>query len=118
IRSAVIEPLGLERELFVGLPVAEHGRAVDMHEPSEAGQVKREQENRPDFRLAGVPGGGGYATARAMAAFYQMMAAGGRLNGVRLVSLRTIEFVTRNFTGDRIDEYMGMPMHRGLGPHS
>ena len=29
-----------------------------------------------------------------------------------------IEFVTRNFTGDRIDEYMGLPMNRGIGPHS
>ena len=25
--------------------------------------------------------------------------------------------MTRNFTGDRVDGYMGMPMHRGLGPH-
>ncbi len=24
--------------------------------------------------------------------------------------------MTRNFTGDRVDGYMGMPMHRGLGP--
>jgi CubicO group peptidase (beta-lactamase class C family) len=28
-----------------------------------------------------------------------------------------IEYVTRNFTSDRIDGNMGMPMHRGLGPH-
>ncbi len=118
IRAAVIEPIGLGRELHVGLAVSEHERAVDMHEPDAEGrQVKRPAENRPEFRLAGSPGGGGYATARAMAAFYQMMLSGGRLNGVRLVSPRTIEFVTRNFTGDRIDEYMGMPMHRGLGPH-
>ena len=33
-------------------------------------------------------------------------------------SPRTIEYVTRNFTGDRVDGYMGMPMHRGIGPHS
>ena len=37
---------------------------------------------------------------------------------MRLLSPRTIEYVTRNFTGDRVDGYMGMPMHRGLGPHS
>jgi CubicO group peptidase (beta-lactamase class C family) len=28
-----------------------------------------------------------------------------------------VQYVTRNFTGDRVDGYMGMPMHRGLGPH-
>ena len=56
--------------------------------------------------------------ARGMAAFYQMLAQGGVLGGMRVLSPRMIEFVTRNFTGDRIDEYMGLPMHRGIGPHS
>jgi CubicO group peptidase (beta-lactamase class C family) len=66
---------------------------------------------------AGVPGGGGYATARGMVALYQMMIGGGMLNSVRLLSPRTLAYAIRNHTGDRIDEYMGMPMHRGLGPH-
>ena len=120
IRENIVEPLGLAGELFVGLPDAQHGRAVDMHEPSADGsrQVKRADENNAEFRRAGTPGGGGYATARAMAAFYQMMVQGGTLNGARLLSPRTIEYVTRNFTADQVDGYMGMPMHRGLGPHS
>jgi CubicO group peptidase (beta-lactamase class C family) len=120
IRKNVIEPLGLERELFLGLPDREHRRTADMYEPSKDGsrQTKREENNTAEFRRAGVPGGGGYATARAMAAFYQMMANQGTLNGVRLLSPRMVTYVTRNFTGDRVDEYMGMPMHRGLGPHS
>ena len=119
IRDNVITPLGLGDELFVGLPDAEHGRAVDMHEPSPDGtrQVRRADENNAGFRRAGVPSSGGYATARAMAAFYHMMLAGGRLNGVRLFSPRLIQYVTRNVTGDMVDGYMGMPMHRGLGPH-
>ena len=120
IRETIVEPLGLGGELFVGLPDAEHDRAVDMHEPSADGarQVKRADENTAPFRRAGTPGGGGYATARAMAAFYQMLLAGGRLGGTRLLAPRTVQYVTRNFTGDRLDGYMGMPMHRGLGPHS
>jgi CubicO group peptidase (beta-lactamase class C family) len=120
IRSEITEPLGIAEECFVGLPDAKHGRAVDMHEPSPDGsrQITRTEENNPQFRRAGTPGGGGYATARAMAAFYQMMAHGGTLNGVRLLSPRMVSYVTRNVTGDRVDGYMGMPMHRGLGPHS
>jgi CubicO group peptidase (beta-lactamase class C family) len=119
IRDQVILPLGLGEELFVGLPDGQHARSVDMHEPSADGtrQVKRADENTAAFRRAGVPSSGGYATARAMAAFYQMMLAGGRLNGVRLFSPRMIQYVTRNITGDMVDAYMGMPMHRGLGPH-
>jgi CubicO group peptidase (beta-lactamase class C family) len=120
IRQRVIKPLGLEGELFVGLPASENARCADMHGPSEDGkrQLRFSQENDPAWRKAGVPGGGGFATARAMAAFYQVLAAGGGLNGTRLVSPRMVQYVTRNFTSDRVDHYMGMPMHRGLGPHS
>jgi CubicO group peptidase (beta-lactamase class C family) len=120
IRSRVIEPLGLGNELFVGLPDQHADRAGHMHQPAaDSGRQNRmAEENTDAFRRAGVPGGGGFATARAMAAFYQMMVQGGRLNGTRLVSPRMVQYVTRNFTGDRVDGYMGMPMHRGLGPHS
>ena len=119
IREHITTPLGLANELFVGLPDAQHARAVDMHEPAADGgrQIQRDENNTAEFRRAGVPGGGGYATARAMAAFYQMLAQGGTLNGVRLLSPRTVQYVTRNFTEERVDLYMGMPMHRGLGPH-
>jgi CubicO group peptidase (beta-lactamase class C family) len=119
IREQVIEPLGLGDELFVGLPDAHHERATDMHEPaaSGGGQIRRAEENNPEFRRAGTPGGGGYASARAMVAFYQMLAAGGTLNGRRLLSPRMVRYVTRSVTGDRVDGYMGMPMHRALGPH-
>jgi CubicO group peptidase (beta-lactamase class C family) len=119
IRSRVIEPLGLGHELFVGLPDQHAARACEMHQPDDGGrQAKMADENTDAFRRAGVPGGGGFATARAMAAFYQMMVQGGRLNGTRIVSPRMVQYVTRNFTADRVDSYMGMAMHRGLGPHS
>jgi CubicO group peptidase (beta-lactamase class C family) len=120
IRETILDPLGLGGELFVGVPDAHHHRTADMHEPSADGmrQVKRADENNAAFRRAGTPGGGGYGTARAMTAFYQMLLQGGTLGGARIVSPRTIAYVTRNFTGNRVDGFMGMPMHRGLGPHS
>lgn len=118
IREEVIVPLGLGDELFVGVPDAVQERAADMHEPGADGRpLKRADENTARFRRAGSPGGGGYGTARAMAAFYQMLLAGGTLDGRRLLSQRTIAYALRNYTGDRVDGYMGMPMHRGLGPH-
>ena len=118
LREELIAPLGLGDELFVGVPDAVQERTADMHEPGADGRpVKRADENTGRFRRAGSPGGGGYATARAMAAFYQMLLGGGVLNGRRLLSARTVAYVLRNYTGDRVDGYMGMPMHRGLGPH-
>jgi CubicO group peptidase (beta-lactamase class C family) len=118
IREQIVVPLGLGDDVFVGLPDSQHERAVDMHEPGPDGRpVKRADENNAAFRRAGTPGGGGYATARGMAAFYQMLLSGGTLGGRRLLSPRTIAYVLRNYTGNRVDGYMGMPMHRGLGPH-
>lgn len=124
IRETVIEPLGLGRELFVGLPEAEFGRAADMHEPLPSGKEPKKagfqpsaDNNSAEWRKSGAPGGAGYGTARAMAALYQMMLAGGELNGTRLVGPRTLEYALRNHTGERVDEFMGMPMHRALGPH-
>ena len=51
-----------------------------------------------------------------MAVFYQMMAQGGIWRGTRIASPRMIDYVTRDFTGDMVDDDMGYPMHRGLGP--
>jgi len=115
IRERVIGPLGLIDELFVGVPAEEQHRCADAYSPPGSAGPDR---NTPEFRAAGLPNGGGYGTARAMAAFYQMMLNGGRLGAVRLFSRRMIEYVTRDFTGDMPDGGMALiPMHRGLGPH-
>lgn len=119
IRETVSEKLGLGRELYVGLPESEFGRAADMHEPLPNGGGSRPlaDNNTVAWRKSGGPGSAGYATARAMAALYQMMLNGGELAGRRIVSPRLLQYAIRNHTGDRVDEFMGMPMHRGLGPH-
>lgn len=114
VHDLVIGPMGLSDEMFLGLPTSEQLRAADMHSP---GDQPLDENNSAAWREAGIPGGGGYATARAMAAFYQMMLAGGTIGGTRILSPRTLAYAIRNWTGDRIDEEMGMPMHRGLGPH-
>ena len=115
IRERVIAPLGIADELFVGVPREAQARCADSHSPPGAEGPDR---NSPEFREAGLPNGGGYGSARAMAAFYQMMLGRGRLGAVRLFSPRLIEYVARDFTGEMPDSGMaGIPMHRGLGPH-
>jgi len=115
VRSELLDPVGLA-DIFVGVSEEARGRCATLHALKD-GEVAPTDRETPEFLAAGVPGGGGYATAEAMATFYQMLLAGGQLNGVRVLSPRIIEFATRNHTGDRIDLAMGMPMHRGLGPH-
>lgn len=111
IRQRVIEPLGLGNDIFVGVPAEQQSRCADTYAPEP-------RDNSAEFRAAGLPSGGGFATARGMAAFYQMLGHGGRLGGVRVFSPRLLAYVARNHTGERGDDQMGgIPMHRGLGPH-
>ncbi len=111
VRQRVIEPLGLGNDIFVGVPAAQQTRCADTYAPEP-------RDNSAAFRSAGLPSGGGFATARGMVTFYQMLAQGGRLGSVRLFSPRLIAYVARSHTGESPDLQMGgIPMHRGLGPH-
>jgi CubicO group peptidase (beta-lactamase class C family) len=116
VRDDLLAPVGLDGDIFVGVPPNIQQRCADMY-AIEDEQIVSTDRNRTEYRAAGVPGGGGFATATGMAAFYQMLLAGGSVNGNRVLSPRVIQFATRNHTDERIDEGMGMPMHRGLGPH-
>jgi CubicO group peptidase (beta-lactamase class C family) len=121
IRSRIIEPLGIGSEMYLGLiDEKDQARCAEMYEPAPDGKSQKliEAENTVAFRRAGVPSGGGFASARAMAAFYQMLLGGGALGTRRVFSPRLVQYVTRNFTGERGDDGMGgIAMHRGLGPH-
>ncbi|MAF52029.1 MAG: beta-lactamase family protein [SAR202 cluster bacterium] len=117
VRNDLLAPIGLADHVYVGVPGDTQSRCADMHDDENGATVAPARYNNPEHKAAGIPGGGGYGTAAGMVAFYQMLAAGGVLNGTRVLSPRVIQFATRNHTGDRFDEGMGMTMHRGLGPH-
>jgi CubicO group peptidase (beta-lactamase class C family) len=121
VRDEITGPLGLTG-LCIGVPDALHARlagaykqaADGSHEPINEFGIDR---NGPAYWRAGMPGGGGYATATDMATFYQMLLGGGALNGTRILSPRMVQYVTRNHTDERVDDATGLPMHRGLGVH-
>jgi CubicO group peptidase (beta-lactamase class C family) len=117
ISEHVLQPLGLH-SLWVGVPDALHDRLAGAYQRTENGQHELlKDRNTPAFWRAGVPGGGGYSTATDLVTFYQMLLNLGALHGTRILGPRTVQYVTRNHTGDRLDERFGMPMHRGLGVH-
>ena len=115
IRRDLLGPLGLE-DVQVGVPAELQGRCAHMHVLADGRQVGVAEANTPEHFAAGRPSGGGYATAAGMAAFYQMLAAGGALNGVRVLSPRVVRYATRNHTEGRVDSATGLFMNRGLGP--
>jgi CubicO group peptidase (beta-lactamase class C family) len=105
IQERLTGPMGLD-ELYIGCPLEQQHRAAEIlytHEPVEPpggwGEVTPElilNFNNPDVRAAGVPGGGGVATAATMALFYQVLVNGGvTAGGTRVMKAETVEFGTK-----------------------
>lgn len=105
IRNRITAPMGLD-ELFVGCPPEQQHRVADVkymsppvEPPGGWGEVTPEailRFNEPATRAAGVPGGGGVATAATMALFYQPLINGGvTASGARIMKAETIEFATQ-----------------------
>jgi CubicO group peptidase (beta-lactamase class C family) len=134
VRRRIAEPLGL-RDLWTGLPDAEHGRLADCVHVGEAltdedfrrlgfppppvTEVTEEaiqSFNRPEVRRAGIPGGGGTMSAADLALFYQALLDGGRaLAGTELWSASTLAEARRVRTGELRDPVFRKRVHRGLG---
>lgn len=112
IRERIMAPLGIADDVYIGVLPEEDGRCVMIGSDTDP------RDNRREVRVAGLPGGGGFGTARGIAAFYQMLLNKGTLKGERILSPRLVAYVTRNHTAEMKDAAMSdIPMHRGLGPH-
>jgi CubicO group peptidase (beta-lactamase class C family) len=70
--------------------------------------------NSPGYRAAEVPAVNGHGTARAIARFYGGLAAGGALDGVRLLSEETVDEALRRHAAGR-DELLEDNVCWGLG---
>ncbi len=134
VRRRIAEPLGLV-DLWTGLPQAQHARLADCVHVGEAlseedyrrlgfppppvtevTEEAIESFNRPDVRLAGIPGGGGTMTAADLALFYQALLDGGRaLAGVEVWRPETLTDARRVRTGELVDPLFGKRALRGLG---
>jgi CubicO group peptidase (beta-lactamase class C family) len=134
VRRRIAEPLGLA-DLWTGLPAALHPRLADCVHVGEAlgeedyrrlgfppppvtevTEEAIESFNRPEVRLAGIPGGGGTMTAADLALFYQALLDGGRaLAGALVWTPATLAEARRVRTGELRDPVFGKRVHRGLG---
>jgi len=110
--SRLFRPLGMINTGF-WVPPEKLARLVDA--PVGARIRPDRDVTKPTTLYSG--GGGLVSTAADYLRFGQMLLNGGALNGVRILSPRIVQYVTRNHVGDRVDENFGFPMHRGLGPH-
>ncbi|MER5936676.1 serine hydrolase domain-containing protein [Streptomyces sp. NPDC001928] len=84
-------------------------------EGSEAGNGVRVRDgNSPAWRRAQIPAASGFGNARSVALVQSLMACGGEVRGVRLLSRAGCDRAwEEQFDGD--DRVLGMPMRWGLG---
>ena len=145
VRREIAEPLGLDG-CYVGLPRDEMSRLVETIPAPDAGELARDPSAmlriaermgltiRPDLIAAALPpvllesrpdpawveqpmpSGNGCFTARSLARMYACLAAGGELDGVRLVSEKTIDLAMEP-QNDRADLILGFTMQWRLGYH-
>ncbi len=133
IRERITTPMGLN-ELFIGCPPAQQHRVADViyvtppvEPPGGWGEVTPEailRFNEPAPRAAGVPGGGGVASAATMALFYQPLINGGETrDGTRIMKRETVDFGTKvrarpnhiDVTLKYIDPSLNVNTNRALG---
>ena len=105
IRERITGPMGLD-ELYMGCPPEQQHRVADVVYVTPPvmpaggwGEVTPEailNFNNAGPRAAGVPGGGGVASAASMALFYQPLINDGvTADGKRIMKAETIEFATK-----------------------
>ena len=79
--------------------------------------LRETRDNSADVQAAGLPSGGGYATARGMAAFYQMLGQAGAQRRTAVLAAADRLRLAQPYRRERRHAMGGIPMHRGLGPH-
>jgi CubicO group peptidase (beta-lactamase class C family) len=121
LQEEIARPLGADA-LYFGVPDDALSRVATISEGSDAGRrrdtpapvVNSATFNRDDVRKAAIPSSGGIMNARSLARHYACLAAGGELDGVRLLSSERIRFASALQT-DAEDERYRVRVKRGLG---
>lgn len=131
VQEELCDPLGCD-SLFLSVPDAVRGRVATLSgkllpddlpadTPIRIGipqsvDLSPANFNRPDIQRAVVPAVGGYANADGPARVFAMLAGGGELDGVRLLSEATVAGLpTPRPGGDAPDPFLGGPARLSEG---
>ncbi|MEX2236482.1 MAG: serine hydrolase domain-containing protein [Dehalococcoidia bacterium] len=131
IREEIAQPLGVENEMFCGIPDGVEDRLATlqtlMATPEEL-QVPPDhdffkampQESEVNFddirvRKACLPAANGHFSARALARMYGALANKGEIDGVRLVSSERVSNMGTMVTDAPDRVLLGLPLRKGIG---
>ena len=125
LHEELAQPLGLD--IYLGVPDDALARVAVLKDappaPPEyearmvgepAGSQVAHYFNRREIQQAAIPGSGGIMNARSLARHYAMLAAGGELDGVRILSPERIRAATE-LQSYELDEVYRVRIRRGLG---
>ena len=116
--SRIFQPLGMT-DTYYYVPDEKIYRFMALYESTENGDLHVFDAPRLHPYSSFYSGGGGLcSTASDYAQFLQMILNGGELNGVRLVSRKTIELMTTNSIGDLFIKSRGGPLRPLFGDKS
>jgi CubicO group peptidase (beta-lactamase class C family) len=132
VQQELLEPLGI-KDLYFGVrPEAEPRLARLEDGPSPTQSMPQGADSlraivfppnlpptaalwdQPAMRRACIPSSTGVANARSLARLYAMLAGGGELDGVRLLSPERVSQATALQTSE-VDAVLGWPINRALG---
>jgi CubicO group peptidase (beta-lactamase class C family) len=104
LKERIFNPLGMS-DTFFYVPEEKKLRLAVLYRTSGSKSVQKQPPGRkevakPSERRLFSGGGGLYSTVHDYARFCQMLLNGGELDGVRLVSRKTVEMMTVNGVGD------------------
>jgi CubicO group peptidase (beta-lactamase class C family) len=117
LRAEITSPLGMV-DTYVGLPVDYEHRVVKLHatDGTDAWGLEILRIMQPlTLHRTTVPGASGVSTARDMARFYAALAAGGALDGARILRPETVARMLRVEIDGDVDQTFNVPVRRGLG---
>jgi CubicO group peptidase (beta-lactamase class C family) len=117
LHEEITGPLGLS-DTHVGLPSDLEPRLAKLHATDGTDEwgrnLLRDMHDFPLHRLV-IPGASGVSTARDMARFYAAIAAGGALDGIRILSPGTVARMLAIEVDGDTDPTFDLPVRRGLG---
>jgi CubicO group peptidase (beta-lactamase class C family) len=117
LRQEITGPLGLA-DTFLDVPSSLEHRVAKLHATDGTDDWGRNSlrvmHELPMYRMM-IPAASGVSTARDMAHFYAAIAAGGALDGVRILLPETVDRMLSIEIDGEIDRTFDVPVRRGLG---
>lgn len=125
LATRICSPLNID--FYIGVPVSEHERVSELFFEGERDEEEMTEMMAramrtfegtehwsPEFISAESPASNGHGNARSIARLGTMIALGGELDGLRILSRETLEECTREHSNE-YDEFIGDTVSRNLG---